>query len=287
LLSPHEVILVESPTYNLALELFRSLDLKIVGVPVDEYGMQVDYLEPLLQQYHPKLIYTIPNFQNPSGACLSGNRRRQLLALADRYNTPILEDDYAGDLRYDGRTQPAIKALDPGGRVIYTGTFSKMLMPGLRMGFLLAEGPVFQRLLYGKWVNDLTSSTLIQRSLDEYVTVGRYQSHLRRSCRTNRTRRDSMIAAIQRYLPDSVRFFTPQGGLFLWLRLPDNVLSQRLLPLAQQEGVEFTPGNWFFANPADGDHYLRLNFAIHTPEEIVLGIQRLARAFTRLERNDK
>jgi GntR family transcriptional regulator/MocR family aminotransferase len=109
--------------------------------------MQVNTLEPLLQQQHPKLLYTIPNFQNPSRVCLNGPRRRALIRVADRYNLPILEDDFVGDLRYDGRAQPAVKALDPGGRVIYIGTFSKMLMPGLRVGYLLADGPVFECLV--------------------------------------------------------------------------------------------------------------------------------------------
>ncbi len=157
-------MLVEAPTYDWALALFRANDLRIIGCPTDALGMQVEQLEPLLQQHHPKLIYAIPNFQNPSGACLSLPRRRQLLALAERYNVPILEDDFAGDLRYDGLAQPALKALDPGGRVIYVGTFSKMLMPGLRLGFLTAEGPVFSLLAQRKQVADLATSALIQRA---------------------------------------------------------------------------------------------------------------------------
>jgi len=125
LLKPGDVILVESPTYSGALELFRALDFEVVGIPVDGQGMQVEMLEKLLQQYHPKLIYTIPNFHNPTGTCLSSPRRHQLIILADRYNIPILEDDFVGDLRYEGRTQPALKALDPGGRVIYVSTFRR------------------------------------------------------------------------------------------------------------------------------------------------------------------
>ena len=275
LLKPGDTILVESPTYNLALELFRASGLKIAGIPVDEHGMQVELLERLLQQYHPKLIYTIPNFHNPTGTCLSGARRRALLELARCYNVPILEDDYAGDLRYDGRAQPAITALDPSGGVIYAGTFSKMLMPGLRLGFLLADGPVFRRLLYGKWVNDLTTSTLIQRTLDEYVTVGRYQAHLRRSCRINRVRRDAMLAAMRRYLPQEVHYDVPQGGLYIWLRLPAGMSALELLPLALKAGVEFTPGSWFFPVPAEGAPYLRLNFATQPPDRIEEGIRRL------------
>ncbi|MBX2999806.1 MAG: PLP-dependent aminotransferase family protein [Caldilineaceae bacterium] len=282
LLKPGDVVLVESPTYNVALDLFRSLALKIIGVPLDENGLQIQGLEMLLQQHHPRLLYTIPNFQNPSGSCLSGIRRRQLIALADRYNVPILEDDFAGDLRYDGRTQPAIKALDPGGRAIYTGTFSKMLMPGLRVGFLVAEGPIFGRLVEAKRVNDLATSNLIQRTLDEYVTIGRYQAHLRRSCRIYRQRRDAMLAAIRRYLPSDVHVNPPKGGLFLWLRLPEKVSSLALLPLAAEEGVEYAPGSRFFPNPVDGEGFLRLNFATQTPEEIEEGIRRLGMALRRL-----
>jgi GntR family transcriptional regulator / MocR family aminotransferase len=284
LLKPGDVVIVENPTYNLALELFRALRLKIVGVPVDESGMQVAKLEALLQRYHPRLIYTIPNFQNPTGASLSGARRRALLALADRYHVPILEDDFAGDLRYEGTAQPAIKVLDPGGRVIYTGTFSKMLMPGLRVGFLVAEGPVFPKLVQAKRVSDLTTSTLMQRTLNEYVTVGRYQVHLRRSCRVYRKRRDAMLSAIRHYCDECMRVYITQGGLFLWFRLPEGMSSTQLLPLALEEGVDYAPGSRFFVNPEEGERFLRLNFATQSEENIEAGIQRLVKAIDRLRK---
>jgi GntR family transcriptional regulator/MocR family aminotransferase len=244
--------------------------------------MQVDELEKLLQQHHPKLIYAIPNFHNPTGTCLNGSRRRQLLVLADRYNIPILEDDFVGDLRYEGRTQPALKALDPGGRVIYVSTFSKMLMPGLRVGFLAAEGPVYDCLVNFKRVNDLTTSTLIQRALEAYVTVGRYQAHLRRSCQIFRRRRDAMSAAIKRYLPAEARFDLPQGGLFIWLQLPQDLDTEKLLPLARKEGVDFAPGNGFFPEGAGGRNWLRLNFVAQPPEQINEGIKRLGKAIKHL-----
>ncbi|MDM8520309.1 PLP-dependent aminotransferase family protein [Anaerolineales bacterium HSG6] len=281
LLKLGDVILVEKPSYNLALELFQTCHLNIVGVSMDEQGMQVEQVETLLQQYHPKLIYTMPNFQNPTGVCLSGPRRRMLIQLAERYNVPILEDEFVGDLRYNGRVQPAIKALDQNGTVIYIGTFSKILMPGLRAGYLVADGPVFDRLVSYKRVSDLTTSTLIQRALDEYVTIGRYQTHLRRSCRRYRQRRDAIITAIKQYLP-TVRFNPPQGGLFIWLELPEQVSSLALLPLAMQEGVGFSPGSNFFIHRTEGERYLRLNFATHTLEDIEVGIQRLAVAMRRL-----
>ena len=142
--------------------------------------------------------------------------------------------------------------VDPGGRVIYISTFSKMLMPGLRVGFLVADGPVYDSLVNFKYVNDLATSTLIQRALETYVTVGRYQSHLRRSCQVFRKRRDAMLMAIQHYLPEDVRMDTPQGGLFIWLRLPNRLSSEKLLTLAHEEGVDFVPGNHFFPDNSNG-----------------------------------
>lgn len=282
LLKPGDVILVESPTYSGALELFQALDFKVVGIPVDAHGMQVEELEKLLQQHHPKLIYTIPTFHNPTGTCLSGPRRRQLIVLADRYNVPILEDDFVGDLRYEGRAQPALKALDPGGRVIYVSTFSKMLMPGLRVGFLAAEGPIYDSLVNFKRVNDLATSTLVQRALEAYLTVGRYQAHLRRSCQVFRRRRDVMVSAIKRYLPSDIHVDPPQGGLFIWLQLPEALNSINLLPLAWEEGVDFAPGSGFFPGEPTGTDWLRLNFVVQPPDHINEGIKRLGKAIRRL-----
>jgi GntR family transcriptional regulator/MocR family aminotransferase len=287
LLNPGDVILVESPTYAGALDLFRALDFKVVGIPVDGQGMQVEGLEKLLQQHHPKLIYTIPNFHNPTGTCLNSARRRQLLVLADRYNVPILEDDFVGDLRYEGRSQPALKALDPGGRVIYVSTFSKMLMPGLRVGFLVAEGPVYDSLVDFKRVNELATSNLIQHALEAYVTVGRYQAHLHRSCQIFRKRRDVMVAAIQRYLPAGVQFDIPQGGLFIWLSLPKGLTSEALLPFAWEDGADFAPGSPFFPEESESSNWLRLNFVAQAPAEIEEGIKRLGKAMKRLSTAQK
>ena len=283
LLKRGDTVLVEQPTYNLALDLFRAMGLTIVGVPVDEHGMAVELVEALLQQHHPRLIYTIPNFQNPSGASLSGARRRRLLTLAARYNIPILEDDFVGDLRYEGRALPAIKALDHVGQVIYVGTFSKLLMPGLRVGFLVADGPILEQLGVHKRVHDLTTSPLMQRVVDRYVTVGRYQAHLRRTIRAYRARRDALHAAVHEFLP-SATVAPSHGGLFAWLRLSDAVSTQALVSYALDEGVDFAAGHRFFANPTDGEHFLRLNFATRTPEEISEGARRLGIALKRANR---
>jgi len=275
LLKPNDTILVENPTYPVAIDLFRTLGYQIVGVPMDNQGMQVEKLEKLLQQYHPKLIYTIPNFHNPTGTCLSSARRRQLIVLAERYNIPILEDDFVGDLRYEGHVQPSLKALDPGGQVIYVSTFSKMLVPGLRVGFIVADGPVYDSLLNYKRLSDLATSTLIQRVLDAFVTVGRYQTYLHRSSQTFRKRRDAMVKAIHHYLPTKVCFDVPSGGLFIWLRLPDSMSADELLPLACKEGVAFVPGKFFFTDDTDGTDWMRLNFASQPVEDIDEGMRRL------------
>jgi GntR family transcriptional regulator/MocR family aminotransferase len=213
---------------------------------------------------------------------LSLAQRRQLIALADRYNLAILEDDYVGDLRYEGRNLPALKSLDPGGRVIYASTFSKMLMPGLRVGFLMADGPVYAALVHYKRVNDLASTNLHQRALEAYMTVGRYQAHLRRTCMLYRKRRDALVEAVNRYLPVSVRVTAPQGGLFIWLQLPETISSEKLLPLACEEGMAYAPGHAFFTDQDLGHHFLRLNFASQPPDTLIEGIRRLGKAIKRL-----
>ncbi len=281
LLRPGDVVLVESPSYVGVIDLFRSLDVRLLGVPVDEQGMRTDAVEDALRTSHPKLIYTIPTFHNPTGVCMSGQRRRQLIDLADRYNVPILEDDFAGDLRYGGRTQPALKALDPGGQVIYVSTFSKMLAPGLRVGFLATEGPVFDRLVSCKRANDLATSNLIQRALEEYITVGRYQAHLRRACQIYGQRRDVMMAALEKHMPAGATWVRPQGGLFVWIKLPDELSANELYPLAGEERVTFTPGSFFYPG-ARHQPYMRLNVVMNPQEVIEEGIRRLGRAIERL-----
>jgi len=283
LLKPNDTILVENPTYPVAIDLFRTLGYQIVGIPTDNQGMQVEKLEKLLQQYHPKLIYTIPNFHNPTGTCLSSARRRQLIVLAERYNIPILEDDFVGDLRYEGHAQPSLKALDPGGQVIYVSTFSKMLVPGLRVGFIVADGPVYDSLLNYKRLSDLATSTLIQRVLEAFVTVGRYQTYLHRSSQTFRKRRDAMVKAIHRYLPSKVCLDVPSGGLFIWLRLSDSMSADELLPLACKEGVAYVPGKFFFTDGTDGTDWMRLNFASQPVEDIDEGMRRLGVAIRKMK----
>lgn len=279
LLRPGDGVLVESPTYSGAIDLFSSLGAQLVEIPVDEHGMQVERVEEILRTHHPNLIYTIPTFQNPTGTCLQGERRWQLLMLAKRYNIPILEDEFVGDLRYEGQTQPALKALDPGGRVIYIRTFSKVLMPGLRVGFIVASGPVYEQLLYWKYLNDLATSNPIQHALEAYITLGRYEAHLHRARRVYRRRRDAMDAALCRHMPAGTSWKKPSGGLFFWVPLPPMISAKDLYPIALKAGVEVSSGSLFCPCKKSYTH-IRLNFVTHDQEKIEEGIRRLGRAMT-------
>lgn len=275
LLQPGDAILAESPTHMTFIDLCQVSGLRILPVPVDEQGMKVEEAEALIKNARPRLIYTIPNFQNPSGACLSLSRRRQLIKLAVRYDIPILEDDFVGELRYKGVSLPALKALDPGGYVIHVSTFSKMLMPSLRVGSLVAEGVLYERLLDARHAYDVTGSNLIQRALHAYLNVGRYQDCLRRGRKHFARRMDAMHAALDNYMPSGVAWSHPQGGLFIWLTLPQPLDSRALLPEAIRGGVIYAPGDLFY--PAGTvTSSMRLNFTEQAAEKIDLGIRRLA-----------
>jgi GntR family transcriptional regulator/MocR family aminotransferase len=219
----------------------------------------------------------MPTFQNPTGACMPARRRHEVLELARAYEIPVVEDDFVADLRYDGSTQPALKALDHSGGVIYVGTLSKLLMPGVRIGFVVADGPILGHLGGLKRAIDLSTSPFMQQVVDRYVTVGRYQTHLRRSIRVYRARRDTLLAALARELP-AVSTTSPRGGLFAWVTLPDGASSSGLRQAAIRRGVNFAPGSQFFSDPADGERHLRLNFAVHAPQQIDDGVRRLAAA---------
>jgi len=274
LLQPNDIVLVEDPTYAGALNLFKAVQTRVVGIPIDSDGMQTADLERLLSHLHPKLIYTIPNFHNPSGVCMSAQRRHHLLALAARFEVPILEDDYVGDLRYSGHDLPSLKTLDTTGCVIYVRTFSKMLMPGLRIGFILAQGPIIRYLESYKRVHDISSSPLIQRALEAYITVGRYHAHLRRICRIYRRRRDRMVQSLKANETEGMFWRIPDGGLFLWLGLPP-IDTRELIKQAEQCGVGLLPPARFFLDGKDRP-FLRLNFASQNEDRIDEGINRLA-----------
>jgi len=279
-------VAVESPTYAAALGLFRAAGLGVVGVPADEGGMRPDALVRVLRDERPSLIYTMPNFQNPSGASLAADRRKAIVELAEKHALPILEDDYVGDLRYEGRDLPALVSIAAPGAVIYTGTFSKMLAPGLRVGYLVARGPVYDRLLELKYFASMAAPNLMQRALHSIFSVGSYENHIRRSRRIYRARRDAFLRAIALHLPE-FRLAKPAGGLLAWLRLPEGLGARRLSPACRAAGVLVYPGTQCFPDPSDGesDSFIRLNFATESEERLEEAVRRIAAAAATLDRD--
>jgi DNA-binding transcriptional MocR family regulator len=268
---PGDAVIVEQPTYLGLLNTLNAQGLRAIGVPMDEEGLLVDALEPLIVAHRPRFIYTIPVFQNPTGVCLSPARRAALLDLAARYHIPLVEDDIYGRLAYDGPPPQAMAADDTTGLVIHVGSFSKSLLPGARLGYVAAAPQLISRLVMAKQANDLCSPPLIQRAMALFLQHGRMATHMRRIIPRYRERRDALIAAMTRYFPSGLRWTTPHGGFCSWVALPHGASTTELYLAAVERGVAFAPGDVFFSGPAPRP-YMRLAF-IHTPEVIDESIQ--------------
>ncbi len=281
-------VLVEAPTYLGALQAFHAYGAEYMSVPIDGDGLRTDLVEESLLS-SPKFMYVLPNFQNPAGTTLSEGRRHELVLLADKYGVPIIEDDPYGQLRYEGEHIPSMVVIDREnlrrdagysiGNVIYLGTFSKTVAPGLRLGWIVAPPEVIAKLLQLKQSTDLHTSTFTQHVAFEVVRDGFLDEHVKFIRRLYRERRDVMLQALTKYFPPEVHWTRPEGGLFLWVTLPHTIDSHKILDAAVAEKVAFVPGNSFYANPVGPvDHHMRLNFSNEKPEVIQEGIRRLALA---------
>ena len=286
LLEPGQAVLVESPTYVGALEVFRALGARLIEVPVDEQGMRVSAAEQIMAHVDVRLIYTIPNFQNPTGSVMSAERRAALLALAQRHRVPILEDDLYGELFYEANPPAPMRALDRGGFVLYLGSLSSVLGPGLRLGWLVAPPALIEPLAALRRTVDLHPSNLTQQAVCELLGDGSLDAHLAWVRRAWASRRDALLDALESHMPPSVRWGRPQGGLYVWCSLAAPLNSRELLEEAANEEVVFVPGNVFFAD-GQGEAYMRLSFAHLSALDIAEGVRRLARAVKRLEKQPK
>jgi DNA-binding transcriptional MocR family regulator len=280
LVDPGDVVVVEEPTYVGMLPVLRGAQARVVGVPADAEGMRTDLLATVLEHQRPKLIYTLPTFQNPSGAELALRRRRELLELATRHRVPILEDDPYSELRYDGSPLPSLRALDDSGQVIYLSTLSKLLFPGLRLGFLAAPRSVVHQLALLKQGTDLHASSVGQLLLERFLSDGHYEPYLQSLRVAYSERRDAMDAALKEDSAVRVRWQRPRGGFYFWCRLPDDVERSRLLAAAADVGVAFLPGDACFFEPPE-QAYVRLNFSYPSPEQIRDGVGRFLEAVRR------
>ncbi len=280
LIDPNDVVLVEDPTYFWAIATFASNGGRCVPVQVGNQGVRLDAFENAALRVSPKLFYCMPSFQNPTGSTLSLENRKRLLALAKQHQVPILEDNYVGDLYYTPQRLPTLRSLDGNaGSVIYQGTFSKALCPGLRLGWLVASAPVMSRVRLVKRACDLSTNSMSQLILAEYLKRGLYEQHLNSVRAAYASRLDIMSQALQEQLGDYLTFDRPQGGMFIWAKMPPGYSSKELLPFAQREGVVFSPGEVYYVYEA-GSEYMRLNFIQQKPEKIQAGVKRLAKAIS-------
>jgi len=290
LLDPGDVIIVEAPTYVGAIQAFTAYQASYASVPLDDEGMVVDLLEQRIIETHPKFTYVLPNFHNPGGVTLSRERRERLVSLARQYGVPLVEDDPYGELRFEGEHIAPIVVIDADrngeqregyfkGDVIYMSTLSKTLSPGLRLGWIVAPVEVVDKLVQAKQGADLHTNTFSQMVAYEVIRDGFLEEHVRGIRDVYRQRRDAMLAAMEEYFPEGLTWTRPQGGLFLWVKLPEAVDSQELLEKALQEKVAFVPGTAFYAD-GRGRDAMRLTFATCSTEKIDEGIRRLGKAIT-------
>ncbi|MBL7995447.1 PLP-dependent aminotransferase family protein, partial [bacterium] len=260
-------------TYRGALNIFNSKGVKVIGIPLDQDGMRVDMLETILSRHRVKMIYTIPTFQNPTGAVMSLERRKHLLALASRYQIPVVEDQFANELRLEGEDIPSLHSLDDNGNVIVVGSFSKILFHGIRLGWVVAPNKEFlSKLILAKKISDWQNNYLIQGAILEFCLEGYFDKYLKRKLKILKTRRDTMHQAAIDYFPEEMICNKPKGGLFSWVDMPKTTNAYELLMESKRKGVLFTPKR-FFTVHSDIDNGMRLGYVSHEPEIIAEGMK--------------
>jgi 2-aminoadipate transaminase len=277
---PGDVLVVELPTYIGGLQAFSAYRASLMGVNQDDHGMRMDLLEETLvnlaeKQKKPKFIYVVPDFQNPSGVTLTAERRRRLLELAYRYEIPVVEDSPYRDLRFTGEPQPPIYGLDDQHQVIVLGTFSKIFCPGLRLAWMMAPKEWTDRMVIAKQSMDLASPTFNQLIAAEYMRRGLLPKQIESIRTLYGKKRDLMIKMLKEHMPSGVSWTEPEGGLFLWIRLPEHMNATELFPKAIEQKVAYVVGSAFHCN-GKGHNTMRLNFSYATEEQIEEGIKRLA-----------
>src|SRR6266581_4744963 len=280
---PGGVVLVEAPTYVDAIQVFRDHQVELCSIPMDENGLIPSELEKQVVQLHssgtfPSMLYTIPNFHNPTGSTLSETRRIEILRIARQYGLLIVEDDVYRDLSFDGAVPASFYALANGQQVFSIGSFSKTLAPGLRLGWLVGTEEAIQHCVNcGTMQMGGGANPFVAHMVAEYCQSGFLEKHILHVQSLYKMRRDVALEALEQYMPSDVSWTHPAGGFFIWLSLPENVFARDVKRMALQEGVLVSAGEGFFVNPADGEHKLRLAFSCASPEDIEVGIRILAK----------
>lgn len=273
-----DVVLCESPSYLGAINAFKAYGPKFIEVPTDSEGMKMDELEKILENNdNVKVIYVIPDFQNPTGRTWAVDRRKKLVELANKHNVAIVEDNPYGELRFEGEMPPSIKSLDTEGRVIFLGTFSKTMCPGLRLGWVCADEEVLNKYILVKQGADLQASTISQMEMAKFLEEYSIEEHIDTIKEVYGRRRDLMLKTMEAEFPEGVTFTRPEGGLFTWVEMPEHINARELAVKALAKNVAFVPGGSFFPNGGN-ENTLRLNYSNMDEERIVIGITRLAEA---------
>ncbi len=277
MLDPGDIVAVESPTFLGSLKSFRSFEAKPIGIKSDEQGILPEVLEQMLSDENkkPKFVYLIPNFQNPSGVTLSLDRRKQIAEIVQEHNAIILEDDPYYDLRYEGDNLPTLKSLAPD-NVVYVGSMSKVLSPGMRVGYYVAPGPVAQAMTSVRQGITVHASQESQAVAAEYILGGHINEHIKKIVTLYKSKRDKMVSLLQKHFPNSFHWNVPQGGMFIWVVGPENFNADSILDKAKEQGVLFVPGHYFFADTSQGMNTMRLNFTNPSLEELEKAIPLLA-----------
>ena len=272
-LNPGDAVLVESPTFLGNMQTLNLYQAKLVPVESDEGGVMLDKLEEAIKQHHPKLFYVIPSFQNPSGRTLAADRRKPIAELAAKYGFLVLEDDPYRDLRYTGEHLPTIKSYDTTGHVAYMGSFSKIISPGLRVGFVVAQKDILRKCTIGKQGTDLHTPNLNQAIVDQFLRRGLLKNHIESILPAYKEKLELMLKELDSF-PEGTKYIVPEGGLFIWVELPEGIQAKAMLEKAVERHVAYVPGTHFY--PYGGHHNtLRLNFSNSTPEQIREGMGKL------------
>lgn len=277
---PGDTVLVEQPTYLCALDVFRSYGANFASVEMDEDGMKMDALEEALKANpNTKLIYTVPNFQNPTGRTMTEKRRKQLAELAEKYDVYVLEDNPYGEIRFAGQHVPAVKSFDKSGHVFYMSTFSKTLAPGFRLGWLVADKAVVNKLTVLKQSADLHTDNLAQFAVAQFFADNDVDAHVKEISALYGKRKDLMLEGIKKYFPEGVKYTDPEGGMFLWVEVPGVDDTVELFKECLEHDVAFVPGDPFFAGEVQPGAF-RLNYSNMKEDQIEVGLKRLGAALT-------
>ena len=272
LISPGDYIFVENPTYSAAIASFKSRGAKIIGIPILEDGIDIEVLNKYIKKYRPKFLYMMTNYQSPTTYSYSEEKKKELISLSEKYNFYIIEDDFLTDLNYDNKKRLPLKSLDKLDKVIYIKSFSKIFMPGLRIGFMTVPKDLFASIIRAKHTADISSSGFLQRAFDLYLKKGYWEKHIESIKKVYADKYNTMVKELRKLNKYNISFHEPKGGLSLWIRLPEEIDAISLYNECVKNNVAIVPGKIFFVDENSYSNYLRISFSAVSNEEIIRGI---------------